>query len=159
MSAIPSSHSSGDVEKYDESSKEGTHDHDVTGNTSATPEDAMHMGALTEEEEVLAKKLRIKIDLLIMPLVILVSVKERPCPILKQDALNGGGVSPTRGEITCQCAHHRSLVSLGSLHLAFRTTKSSRPSIGYAKGIHSVVALHTYPMVAKARPRTRHLSS
>ena len=65
--------SAGDVEKRNAMHSEGMQDHDVFGGNNVTKEDAMHMGALTEEEEaVLAKKLRTKIDLLIMPLVILV---------------------------------------------------------------------------------------
>jgi hypothetical protein len=46
------------------------HDHDVAG--KATREDARHHAALTEEEKVVEKKLKRKIDTLIMPLVITV---------------------------------------------------------------------------------------
>ena len=45
------------------------HDHDLN---KASREEAMHHAALTEEELVIEKKLRRKIDSLIMPLVITV---------------------------------------------------------------------------------------
>lgn len=55
------------------------HDHDVMNekwNTqhieNGSPPSELHMGALTEEELVVQKKLRFKIDALVMPLVILV---------------------------------------------------------------------------------------
>ena len=85
MSATPSPPHSDDVEKHNEMRKESLHDHEILGNTNVTREDAMHMGALTEEEEVIARKLRIKIDMLIMPLVILVC-KERSLAIVKSNA-------------------------------------------------------------------------
>lgn len=48
-------------------------DHDVLGEKATmSHEDAMHFGALTEEELVIEKKLVRKIDMLIMPLVVLV---------------------------------------------------------------------------------------
>lgn len=50
--------------------QEVLHDHDVAGKVSR--EDAMHLAHLTEEEKVSEKKLRRKIDTLIMPLVITV---------------------------------------------------------------------------------------
>jgi hypothetical protein len=49
------------------------HDHDVLGRTNVTREYAIHMGDLTEEELMHEKKLRRKIDAMIMPLVMLVS--------------------------------------------------------------------------------------
>jgi hypothetical protein len=49
------------------------HDHDVLGRTNVTSEDAIHIGHLTEEELMHEKKLRRKIDAMIMPLVMLVS--------------------------------------------------------------------------------------
>ena len=49
------------------------HDHDVLGRTDVTREDAIHIGQLTEEELMHEKKLRKKIDAMIMPLVMLVS--------------------------------------------------------------------------------------
>ena len=55
------------------SHKEVLHDHDVLGNTQVTKEDATHAAELTAEEHALERKLRIKIDLMIMPWVILVS--------------------------------------------------------------------------------------
>ena len=49
------------------------HDHDVLGEKAdVSHEEQMHWGQLTEDELVIEKKLRRKIDLLIMPLVILV---------------------------------------------------------------------------------------
>jgi hypothetical protein len=66
---------SGEVEKHGRH-KEVVHDHDVLGNTQVTKEDATHAAELTAEEHALERKLRIKIDLMIMPWVILVS-----CPI------------------------------------------------------------------------------
>lgn len=58
------------VEKGIVSHEEVLHDHDVAGKT--TREDAIHVSQLTEEELIVEKKLRRKIDTLIMPLVILV---------------------------------------------------------------------------------------
>jgi len=58
------------VEKGIASHEEVLHDHDVAGKT--TREDAIHLSQLTEEELIVEKKLRRKIDTLIMPLVILV---------------------------------------------------------------------------------------
>lgn len=54
------------------SHKEVVHDHDVLGGTNVTRDDAMHMGELTPEELVNEKKLRRKIDTIIMPLVMMV---------------------------------------------------------------------------------------
>ncbi len=49
------------------------HDAELLGDKSRTSHDeAMHWGALTEEELVIEKKLRLRVDFLIMPLVILV---------------------------------------------------------------------------------------
>jgi hypothetical protein len=53
--------------------KEVVHDHDVLGNKHVTKEDATHAAELTAEEHALERKLRIKIDIMIMPWVILVS--------------------------------------------------------------------------------------
>ena len=75
MSAVPSPHSSSDVEKRDAAHGEYKHDHDVLGDANVTSEDAVHMGELTEEERILEKKLLRKIDFLIMPLVMLVSLQ------------------------------------------------------------------------------------
>jgi len=47
-------------------------DHDVLGEKEYTTEEAMHFGELTPEELVIQKKLRRRIDSLIMPLVVLV---------------------------------------------------------------------------------------
>lgn len=47
-------------------------DHDVLGEKEYTTEEAMHFGELTPDELVTQKKLRRRIDSLIMPLVILV---------------------------------------------------------------------------------------
>ena len=52
--------------------KEVLHDHDVLGQADVTKEEAMHMGELTPEELENEKKLRKKIDLMIMPLVMTV---------------------------------------------------------------------------------------
>lgn len=51
--------------------KEVLHDHDVISK-GITHEEAMHFGVLTEEELVVEKKLKRKIDSLIMPLVVAV---------------------------------------------------------------------------------------
>ena len=49
------------------------HDHDVLGEKAeVSHEERIHWGQLTEDELVIEKKLRRKIDALIMPLVILV---------------------------------------------------------------------------------------
>lgn len=55
------------------------HDHDVLGNSNITREDAAHYGQLTEEEKMHEKKLKKKIDMLIMPLVMLVSCQTCRC--------------------------------------------------------------------------------
>lgn len=48
-------------------------DADLLGDKAeVSHEDAVHFGELTEEEKAVAKKLVLKIDLLIMPLVVLV---------------------------------------------------------------------------------------
>lgn len=48
-------------------------DHDLLGDkTAVTHEEALHYGALTPEELATEKKLRRKIDTLIMPVVVLV---------------------------------------------------------------------------------------
>lgn len=49
--------------------KEVVHDRDVVERADLNREEAMHMGELTAEEEEIAKKLRKRIDSLIMPLV------------------------------------------------------------------------------------------
>lgn len=51
--------------------KESLHDHDVMDH-DVSREEAMHLGQLSEEELAVEKKLRRKIDSLIMPLVMLV---------------------------------------------------------------------------------------
>lgn len=58
-------------EKGDLGRKEIIHDHDVFDH-DVSREDAMHFGKLTVEELAIEKKLRRKIDFLIMPLVMLV---------------------------------------------------------------------------------------
>ena len=54
------------------SQKEVVHDNEILGGANVTREDAMHMGELTPEEQANAKKLRRKIDGMIMPLVMTV---------------------------------------------------------------------------------------
>ena len=63
---------SGDVEKHGINHNETIHDHDVIGNNNVSKQDAEHAAELSHEEAYTAKKLRIKIDLMIMPWVILV---------------------------------------------------------------------------------------
>ena len=54
-------------------SNEVIHDADVLGDKAgASYEETMHFAALTEEEKVIEKKLKRRIDSLIMPLVVLV---------------------------------------------------------------------------------------
>lgn len=60
------------MEHSDIGHQEAMRDHDVLGHGNATREDAMHWGELTEEEKVHEKKLKRKIDFMIMPLVMLV---------------------------------------------------------------------------------------
>lgn len=48
------------------------HDHDITLGDDVTKEEALHMVELTEEEKIIEKKVRRKVDSLIMPLVVLV---------------------------------------------------------------------------------------
>lgn len=64
MATDPSS-----IEKNDISHREIVHDHDFK---DISKEDADHFGVLTEEEKAVEKKLRKKIDTLIMPMVVLV---------------------------------------------------------------------------------------
>ena len=61
-----------DSSKAEIAHKETLRDQDVLADSKVTREEAMHFSALTEEELVNEKRLRRKIDLLIMPLVILV---------------------------------------------------------------------------------------
>ncbi len=67
----------GDIEKKDLAHSEVVHDHDVLGGREFDREEAMHWGELNENELVIEKKLKKKIDLLIMPLVMLVSARRR----------------------------------------------------------------------------------
>ena len=60
------------VEKVD-SNTGVIHDKDLFGNKQGLRDDAMHYGQLSEEELVLEKQLRRKIDSVIMPMVIAVS--------------------------------------------------------------------------------------
>lgn len=57
------------IEKGDIVHDEVLHDHDLNAVDKQT---AMHIGVLSEEEKVVEKQLRKKIDTLIMPLVVLV---------------------------------------------------------------------------------------
>jgi len=59
-------------DKSDILHSEDVHDHDILGGKNISREEAMHFGELSADELVAEKKLRRKIDLLIMPLVILV---------------------------------------------------------------------------------------
>ena len=53
--------------------RESITDHELLGDkATVSHEDAMHFGSLTEEEKVIEKKLRRKIDMLIMPTVVLI---------------------------------------------------------------------------------------
>lgn len=56
------------IEKAESTHHEAVRDADL----EPTKEAAMHFGVLTEEEKVIEKKLRRKIDFYIMPLVVLV---------------------------------------------------------------------------------------
>lgn len=58
--------------KGDIGHEEVIRDHDVLGEKEYTTEEAMHFGELTPEERAIEKKLRLRIDSLVMPLVILV---------------------------------------------------------------------------------------
>jgi hypothetical protein len=66
------------VEKHGIGHRESLHDHDVLGNKDIGKEEAQHAAELTAEEHALERKLRIKIDLMIMPWVILVSGNNSP---------------------------------------------------------------------------------
>lgn len=61
-----------DGSKAEIAHKEMLNDQDVLADSKVTREEAMHFGQLTDEELVIQKKLRRKIDARIMPLVILV---------------------------------------------------------------------------------------
>ena len=54
------------------SDSEVTHDANILGDKEHAIEEAMHWGHLSEEELRLEKKLRLRIDLIIMPFVVLV---------------------------------------------------------------------------------------
>lgn len=57
----------------DKMDRKEVHDHDVFGEkVEITHSERMHFGQLTEDELIIEKKLRRKIDALIMPCVILV---------------------------------------------------------------------------------------
>lgn len=58
--------------KTDISFQEVVHDHDLTGGTDLSKQDIASLAQLTEAERVVERRLRRKIDLLIMPLVITV---------------------------------------------------------------------------------------
>ena len=58
-------------EKGTAARKESLHDHDIMDH-DVSREEAMHLGELTEEELEIEKKLRRRIDSLVMPLVMLV---------------------------------------------------------------------------------------
>lgn len=62
----------GDVDKHVVGHDEKMHDHDVIGDRRVSTADAEHAAELTEDEAALARKLRVKIDFMIMPWVILV---------------------------------------------------------------------------------------
>ena len=62
----------GHDQKADLSHHEVLHDRDILGDGNISREDALHYGALTEEERMHEMKLKKKIDLMIMPLVMLV---------------------------------------------------------------------------------------
>lgn len=57
-----------EIEKGSLAHKEILHDHDL----DTSKEEAQHMAELTPEEKITEKKLRRKIDALVMPLVVLV---------------------------------------------------------------------------------------
>lgn len=57
---------------------EGLSDHDILRNTESAKEEAMHFGHLSPDELILEKKLKRKIDSVIMPMVVLVS-RQRHC--------------------------------------------------------------------------------
>jgi hypothetical protein len=61
-----------DYEKGDIGKSEILHDHDVLAGHDVSSEEANHLGSLSAEELAIEKKLRKKIDFLIMPLVMLV---------------------------------------------------------------------------------------
>jgi hypothetical protein len=48
------------------------HDKDILSGSEGAKEDAMHFGELSQDELILEKKLRRKIDSVIMPMVVLV---------------------------------------------------------------------------------------
>lgn len=60
-----------DNEKGDMVHKE-LHDHDITAGDEVNKEDALHMAVLSEEDKIIERKVRRKVDSLIMPLVVLV---------------------------------------------------------------------------------------
>ena len=49
-------------------------DHEILGSNKVEHDEALHLSQLTPDELVLQKKLRKKIDMLIMPMVVLVSL-------------------------------------------------------------------------------------
>jgi hypothetical protein len=61
-----------DIEKEMVRQNEVMHDKDILGTDENAKQNAIHFGKLSEEELVLQKKLRRKIDSVIMPMVVLV---------------------------------------------------------------------------------------
>jgi hypothetical protein len=65
-----------DIEKEMVRQNEVMHDKDILGTDENAKQNAMHFGKLSEEELILQKKLRRKIDSVIMPMVVLVRLLE-----------------------------------------------------------------------------------
>lgn len=61
-----------DYEKGDVHYDDVVHDSDITGDKSVAADDVRRHAALTEEELVVEKKLRRKMDMIIMPMVVTV---------------------------------------------------------------------------------------
>lgn len=62
----------GDDKIEDIPSAQHVHEHDISGDEKASSDTAAHLRALTPEELAIEKKLRKKIDMRIMPIVVLI---------------------------------------------------------------------------------------
>lgn len=72
----------GEIENVSASAPEVAHDKDIVGGdgpTKKTKNQAMHFQRLTEEELVLEKKLRRRIDSIVLPMVVVVCLQFSVC--------------------------------------------------------------------------------
>jgi len=135
---------SSSMEKNDILHKEALHEDADLGK-----EEAMHFGVLTPEEKVIEKKLRRKIDTLIMPLVVLVYLmnyidRNNYAAAKLQGLMEDLGMSDTEYQLglsilfvgyVCQvsinqCMHHQELTSVHRFSCKFHPICSSITAAG-----------------------------